>query len=85
MAQTNARSNKAQGNTSADSAVASFTKDTAAKTSQSARTISEDVQIASRIPENVRDAIRDTPTADNKTELLTLARYTPRHASPVDA
>jgi len=32
-------SNKVQGNTSAESAVASFTKDTAAKTKQSARTV----------------------------------------------
>ncbi len=47
-------------NETADSAV-SFVKDTSAKTKQSTRTISEDVQIANRIPETVRDTIRDTP------------------------
>jgi ParB family chromosome partitioning protein len=61
----------------AESAPLSFVKDTAAKTKQSARTISEDVQIASRIPEQVRDLIRDTPLADNKSELLTLSRLDP--------
>lgn len=52
----------------------SFVKDTAAKTNKSSRTISEDVQVATRIPEPVRDAIRQTPIADNKTELLMLSR-----------
>jgi hypothetical protein len=41
-------------------------KDAAAKTKQSVRTIAEDVQIAKSIPEAVRDAIRDTPVADNE-------------------
>jgi hypothetical protein len=69
------KSNKAQGNlTSADSAVASFVKDTAAKTSKSSRTISEDVQIANRISEPVRDSIRQTPLADSKSELLIMSR-----------
>jgi hypothetical protein len=49
-------SNKAQDNATAESAVASFTEDTAAKTNVAARTIREDVQIATRIPEQVRDA-----------------------------
>jgi ParB family chromosome partitioning protein len=57
---------------SADSA--SFAKDTAAKTKQSARTIAEDVQIANQITEPVRNSLRDTPTADSKSELLTIAR-----------
>jgi ParB family chromosome partitioning protein len=61
----------------ADSASCSFAKDTAAKTNRSARTISEDVQIANRIPEQVRDLIRDTPLADNKSELLKLSRLDP--------
>ncbi len=63
------KSEKAK-NQDADSAPRSFTQDTASKTSQSARTISEDVQIATDIPEEIRDAIRDTPVADNKEELL---------------
>ncbi len=52
----------------AESAVSSFTEDTAAKTNIAARTIRKDVQIANRIPETVRDTIRDsfpTQTARN--------------------
>jgi ParB family chromosome partitioning protein len=59
----------------AESASLNFTKDTAAKTSKSPRTISEDVQIAKNIPEPIRDQIRDTPLADKKTELVTLSRF----------
>lgn len=60
-------------NESAESAF-SFVKDTAAKTNKSTRTVSEDVQIANRIAEPVRDAIRHTPLADKKGELLALSQ-----------
>lgn len=52
----------------------SFSQATAAKTGLSPRTIQQDVQIATKIPEDVRDTIRETPIADNKKELLKLAR-----------
>ncbi len=51
---------------SADSAL-SFVKDTATKTNQSPRTVSQDVQIAKNIPKEVREQIRDTPLAGKKT------------------
>lgn len=60
-------------NVAADSA-ATFVADTAAKTGTSERTIREEVQIAESIPEDVRDAIRETPLADSKTDLLAMAR-----------
>ncbi len=52
-----------------------FTQDTANRTNQSARTIEREIQIANRIPENVRDIIRETPLADKKTELLLLTQF----------
>jgi ParB family chromosome partitioning protein len=60
--------------TTADSATVSFAADTASKTGASERTVREDVQIAESIPEDVRDALRDTPLADSKTDLLDIAR-----------
>lgn len=54
--------------------VRSFAADAAAKTGVNERTVRRDVQIASSIPEPIRDAIRDTPVADNQQELLRLAK-----------
>jgi len=68
------RKSKKAKNQDADSAPRSFKDDTAAKTNQSARTVAVDVQIATNIPEPIRDMIRDTSLADNKSELLQLAR-----------
>jgi len=65
---------KSSGVATAESAVATFAADTAAKTGASERTVREDVQIAESIPEDVRDALRDTPLADSKTDLLDIAR-----------
>lgn len=69
-------SNASQGKgyATADSAVASFAADTAAKTGASERSVRADVQIAESIPEDVRDALRETPLADSKTDLLDIAR-----------
>ncbi len=60
-----------------DESSLSFAQDAAAKTNKSERSIQRDVQIATDIPEEIRDAIRDTPVADNKEELLMLARMSP--------
>ena len=59
------------GRQNADSA---FSQDAAKKTGRSRRVIEEDVQIAESIPEDVREAIHDTPLADSKTDLMTFAR-----------
>ena len=69
----------AKGKLSADSALSfpSFVKDTSFKTKQAQRTIHESVQIAKRISEPVRNIIRETPIADNKSELLMLSRLDP--------
>jgi len=52
----------------------SFTEDTASKIGVSPRTIRRDVQIAEDLADEVKEAIRNTDLADNKTELLRLAR-----------
>lgn len=71
-------SNAAQGrgDATADSAVASFTADTAAKTGRSVRSIREDAQIGESISDEIFEAIQDTPLADSKIDLLNLARLT---------
>lgn len=50
-------------NVAAESAV-TFTDDAAAKTGLASRTIREDVQIATRIPDDVRELLRSTPVAE---------------------
>ena len=72
-------SNRAQGRDASEiiSPAPSFAADTAAKTGKSPRTIQHEVQIATKLPEPVREAIRHTPVADSKTELLDLARMKP--------
>lgn len=52
----------------------SFAADTATKLGVSERSVQHDVQIATNIVDDVKEAIRATPLADNKTELLALAR-----------
>ena len=51
-----------------------FTEDTASKIGVSPRSVRRDVQIAEDLAEEVKEAIRDTDLADNKTELIRLAR-----------
>jgi hypothetical protein len=63
----------ARWNAMATDATASFATDTAAKTGIAPRTVRENVQIATRIAPDVRDAIRETPIADSKRDLLALA------------
>jgi hypothetical protein len=52
----------------------SFTEDTANKIGLSQRTIQHEVQIAEKIDNEIKDKIRNTELADNKKELLLLAR-----------
>ncbi len=60
--------------TSADSASVSFATDTAAGTGRSARSVQVDAQIGESIPDDVFEAIKDTPIEDSKTDLLALAK-----------
>jgi ParB family chromosome partitioning protein len=55
----------------------SFSHDTSAKTGLTARSIQQDVQIATGITEDVKRDIADTPIADSKTDLLKLSRHEP--------
>lgn len=52
----------------------SFSQDAAEKIGVTDRSIRQDVQIAESIPADVRDALRDSPVADSKTDLLEMAR-----------
>lgn len=61
----------------AESAVASFNKDTATKTGLSERVVRQDIQIANDIAPAVKDIIRDTDLADRKTDLLSISRLSP--------
>ena len=61
----------------------SFVADTAAKTGISERTIREEIQIAKSITPEVKEIIRDTPTADRKTDLLQLARMEPEQQKQI--
>jgi ParB family chromosome partitioning protein len=54
--------------------IRSFADDTARKIGQSPRTIQHDVQIATQLTPEMKDAIRETPIADRKSNLLALAR-----------
>jgi N6-adenosine-specific RNA methylase IME4 len=62
--------------------VDSFTADTAAKTGISERTVRLDVQVGS-MPEPVREAVRNTPVADRKRDLIELARMEPERQAVV--
>jgi ParB family chromosome partitioning protein len=52
----------------------SFATDTAEKIGRTPRSVRQDVQIAESIPEDVRDAIRDTPLVDPNTDLVAMVR-----------
>lgn len=54
---------------------APFSEVTANLTGRGPRTVQQDVQIVADIPQDVRDQIRRTAMADNKKELLKLARH----------
>lgn len=50
-----------------------FVDDTAKKTGRARSKISEEVKLVKDLPEEVRDAVRDTPIAENKEDLKRLA------------
>lgn len=70
--------NRSQGNNVGDKMSPTFTADTAEKMGISERTVERDVALAESLPEEVRDAVRDTPVADNKSELKKLAALPPK-------
>jgi ParB family chromosome partitioning protein len=55
--------------------VLSFAEDTAAKTGQSVRNVQRKMSIVDRLPQEVRDAIRDTPLADSYADMQRLRDY----------
>ena len=58
--------------------VKSFTEDTAKKMGVSSRAIQQSVQIANNITEEVKEKIRGTKLANNKTGLLKIAKIEPQ-------
>lgn len=58
----------------ASSPARSFVDDTAQKTGRSPTTVKRDVYIGERLPDDVKDTIRETSVADIQTDLLDLAR-----------
>ena len=56
----------------------SFAAETAKKLGVNERTVQRDVALAESLPEEVRDAVRDTPVADSKSELKKLAALPPK-------
>jgi hypothetical protein len=63
--------------------MASFAADTAAKTGASDRTVRRAVQIGTDLAPEARDAVRNTPTADNQQDLLRLAKMPADKQVPV--
>jgi N6-adenosine-specific RNA methylase IME4 len=54
--------------------ISSFSADTADKARVTQRTVQQEVQIAERLVDDVRDVLRGTGVADSKTDLLRLAK-----------
>lgn len=63
--------------------ISAFTTDTAEKVGVTDRTVRQELQIATKIDPEVKKAIRDTPVADSKTDLLALARMKPAEQAVV--
>lgn len=78
-------SNRAQGNESDATDILSFASGTATKTGQSARTVRREIEIATSLPDDVKDQIADTATADNKSDLLKLAKMEPEKQRKVSS
>lgn len=77
------RGNQHTGGKKRQSETISFSQDTAAKAGVSARSVQHGVQIATNLGDKIKDAIRNTPTADSKTELLALSRMEPKEQAAV--
>ncbi len=71
------RGNQHTGGKKRQSEVISFSQDSAQKTGVTARTIQQEVQIVTKLTPESKDAVRSTPIADSKTDLLKLARLHP--------
>jgi ParB family chromosome partitioning protein len=54
--------------------ISAFSKKQSGVEARTDRSVRHDVQIATRIPDDVRDAIRPTPMADRKADLIELSR-----------
>lgn len=63
--------------------ISGFSRDAALKTGKSQRSVRQEVQIATRIDEKAKQEIRNTPLADNKVELIKLARVEPSKQAAV--
>lgn len=61
----------------------SFAEDTAEKTGTSPRTVERDVALGQAIPDDIAELIKDTPVAENKSELKKLARLEPEEQKVV--
>jgi N6-adenosine-specific RNA methylase IME4 len=77
------RSERAQSKRQDGDLIQPFSESAAAQTGTSRRTVERAVRIAESIPEDLRDALRNTPIADNQKELLALARLEPEEQRAV--
>lgn len=66
-----------------DFALKSFADETANATGSTARTVQQEVQIASKLAPDVKESIRSTPLANSKVELLELSRMEPERQRAV--
>ncbi len=57
-----------------ESEIISFSRDAAQATKTTKRTVEQDVKIATDIPEEVKEKLKDTPVADRKVDLLKISR-----------
>lgn len=60
-----------------ESETISFSRDTAAKTGLTSRTIQQEVQIATNLDEEVKERLKEVGLADHKTALLEISRLSP--------
>lgn len=60
-----------------DEMISQFTAETAAKVGVTPRTVQHELQIANRLADDVKEAVRGTGVADSKVDLLALARMEP--------
>jgi ParB family chromosome partitioning protein len=65
--------------------ISAFTTDAASKTGVTSRSVRQEVQIATSLSPEVRDAIRTTDLANSKVELLALCRCAPEEQMPLAA
>lgn len=71
------RGNQYTGGKPRQSEIVSFSQATAAKLGVSPRTIQQEVQIAERLADDVKEALKGTSIENSKTDLLSLARKEP--------